>query len=164
VVGHQHGSRPSRGLQCLEKSFQYNLNDNEISVVDLGRFLFSDLSHGGPITCEADLFGFICRREKGRSVNKTGQLYIGKLTLTDQDFKQPPREMLVKGMEQIASLLQRELTPAAVMTRWNSFQSLYLDRYESEEKAGEFLEALIIRANQSLAPDQLLLSGETITL
>jgi len=67
-------------------------------------------------------------------------------------------------MEEVSLLLQRELTPAAVMTRWNSFQSLYLDRYESEEKAGEFLEALIIRANQSLAPDQLLLSGETITL
>jgi DNA-binding SARP family transcriptional activator len=164
VVKHKYGSRPSRGLQRLEKSFQYNFNGDEISVCDLGQLFFSNLSNGGPIICEADLFGFICRRENGRSAHKAGQLFIGKLTLTDHDFKQPPRRMLLRGMEEVSLLLQRELTPVTVMTRWNSFQYLYLDRYESEERAGKFLEHLINSANQSLAPDQLLLSGETITL
>lgn len=169
VVDHQYGSRPSLGLQRLEKSFQYNLNDDEISVADLGQLFCSDLANGGstnggPTTCDADLFGFICRREKGRFANKTGRLYLGKLTLTDHDFRQPPKGILARGMEEVTSLLQRELSAPAVMTRWNSFQYLYLERHESEESAGKLLEDLVNRANQTLFPDQLLLNGETITL
>ncbi len=120
------GVKPSEKLRDTYRTIIKGVNHMETDLDVVKEGLREAQKQNGAFVCEYEIFKNIYRLEARGAVRTGKAMFIGMLTLTDNNGNAPNKDLLKRAMEQLLSAICGSLRTSDVVSRFSATQYILL--------------------------------------
>lgn len=116
------GVKPSEDMRNLYREINKSINNIEMDLEIIKEDLSERIMVKEAYYCDYEIFKNIYRVEARTSVRAKEPIFIGLLTITDNNGKIPPLEIISAGMEKLLHSTQKNLRNGDIVARFSATQ------------------------------------------
>ncbi len=118
------GIKPSTAFRALYRRMQADSTAVQLDLAWIQEMLSEKRAAEGAFHCDPEVFRFLYKLERRRSLRSGRTVFLGLLTITAPDYGLPPERVLEAVREQLHEILLAQLRKGDVITNWNEAQFL----------------------------------------
>ena len=158
------GVAPSSEFSSLYKQVVRTLHQTEMDLNIIRDKLNESEHETGAFYCEFEVFKEVYQLEVRNSARTGQSIFVGLITITDQDGNQPPQNLLNNAMGKLLLTVNESLRRGDVYTRYSVSQYLIMLHTLTVENAEMVVERIIRRFRREYPKLSVKLSSATIPI